>query len=91
MDARIAEIQQQLRERDAEINRLQRGLRVSNKKNENILWVFSEDTYCYSTDINFICAVTFLCAQVWATSREESVAAVQSPPQKPQVSWTLTY
>ena len=30
MDARIAEIQQQLRERDAEINRLQRELRVRN-------------------------------------------------------------
>ena len=30
MDARIAEILQQLRERDAEINRLQRELRVRN-------------------------------------------------------------
>ena len=44
-DARIAEIQQQLRERDAEINRLQTELRVSNWT-QYVLSVFSEDTFC---------------------------------------------
>ena len=44
-DARIAEIQQQLRERDAEIKRLQRELRVR-KTMEYVLWVLSRNMYC---------------------------------------------
>ena len=80
-DVRIAQIQQQLRDRDAEINRLQKELRVRNQNNGICTWVLNNDNYVLLTP-DIISVAPFSCTQDQTTSREESVAAVQSPPQK---------
>ena len=73
MDARIAQFQQQLQEKDGEINRLQTEQRVRDKTTMQ--------------NSSFIIMI-ILCVQAQTTSEgeREYVPAMQHPPQKPQVN-----
>ena len=75
MDSRVAQVQQQLRDRNAEINELCRELRVRMYKPTVIYGVW-------------LC-IFYVCDQT--AFREESEAAVQRPPVKLRVSNLLRY
>ena len=72
MDARHAQGQQRLRQRDAEISRLQQELRVN--------------VHTFSTDFDnkFSTYIPFMCVQDQTNVTDASVTALQSP--QPQVS-----
>ena len=77
MDARIAQLQQELKERDGEINRLQTEQRVRDKT---------------TMKKGYIIIMIFMYVQAQTTSGDKSeyVPAMQHPPQKPQVTFEFT-